>query len=121
MCEINKFRIGIRISANGVISIPAHAATMIGLQSGDAIDIIFTGPEVYLTAVKNPSHDQKGIARPAKGKTRYYRVYWKELAIELLNRSNTPNKDTAAFRVGQKTTFNSKEVIPIIIRRNYAI
>lgn len=111
----------IKFRKSGEISLTGRVSSLLGIEAGDAIDIVEDMGEVYIYISKRkcrPQDGWRGITRKASSSRGFLRVQWKEMAQYIIKKDGRAQE--AYYRVGEPVVINGTQYLPIITRRNYA-
>lgn len=101
------------VRKDGMITISAKLADMLGLQDGHAINVKKENGETYLFLVVPPQYRTiKGVCKSV-GKSRTLRTYWKELADILLSDLQLRK---ARYMIGEPIIIEEQKLVPIITK-----
>ncbi len=105
----------------GEISLTGRVSALLGIEAGDAIDIVEDMGEVYIYVSARGCRQEdglRGVTRKASSSPGFLRVQWKEMAQYIINKDGRARE--AYYRVGEPVEINGTRYLPIITRRNYA-
>ena len=105
----------------GEISLTGRVSDLLGIEAGDAIDIVEDLGEVYIYVSNrncNPEDGLRGVTRKASSSKGFLRVQWKEMAQYIIDKDGRASE--AYYRVDEPVEISGTKYLPIITRRNYA-
>ena len=121
MLGITTVKPHIKFRKCGEISLTGRVSALLGIEAGDAIDIVEDKGEmyIYVSCRKCRVEDGlRGVTRKASTSKGFLRAQWKELSMYIINKDGRAQE--AYYRVGEPLEINGTLYLPIITRRNYA-
>ena len=112
----NTRRHDITFNRNGQIRITARIVRLLGLSSGDAINIAANSGEYLLYAIHDPFGRHQARCYPSNKRSHNFVANSAKLARALLDSCNITS-DKAEFMIGEPITIQDKKYLPIITAR----